>query len=52
VSKRIIDLLVEEGIGTFIIGKNPNWKQECQMRKKDKQHFVHLPHARFIELSI
>jgi putative transposase len=50
VSKRIIDLLVEEGIGTLIIGKNPNWKQECQMRKKDKQHFVQLPHARFIDM--
>ncbi len=26
-SKRIIDFLVEEGIGTVIIGKNPLWKQ-------------------------
>jgi putative transposase len=49
-SKRIIDLLVEEGIGTLIIGKNVNWKQDCQMRKKDKQHFVQLPHARFIDM--
>jgi putative transposase len=49
-SKRVIDLLIEEGIGTLIIGKNLNWKQECQMRKKDKQHFVQLPHARFIDM--
>jgi putative transposase len=49
-SRRIIDLLVEEGIGTLIIGKNPNWKQECQLRKKDKQHFVQIPHARFIDM--
>src|SRR5207245_1581345 len=49
-SKRIIDLLVTEGIGTLIIGKNPNWKQECQLRKKDKQHFVQLPHARFVDM--
>ncbi len=49
-SKRIIDLLVAEGIGTLIIGKNPSWKQECQMRKKDKQHFVQLPHARFVDM--
>jgi putative transposase len=27
-SRRIIDLLVAEGIGTLVIGKNPLWKQE------------------------
>ncbi len=49
-SKRIIDLLVSEGIGTLIIGKNPNWKQESELRKKDKQHFVQIPHARFVDM--
>jgi putative transposase len=49
-SKRIIDLLASEGIGTLIIGKNPNWKQECEMRKADKQHFVQIPHARFVDM--
>jgi putative transposase len=49
-SKRIIALLVSEGIGTLIIGKNPNWKQESEMRKKDNQHFVQIPHARFVDM--
>ena len=49
-SRRIIDLLVEEGIGTLIIGKNPLWKQEVEMGKKRNQEFVQIPHARFIEL--
>lgn len=49
-SRRIIDLLVSEGIGTLIIGKNPLWKQDPTMRKKDAQHFVQIPHARFIEM--
>ncbi len=49
-SRRIIDLLVEAGIGTLIIGKNSYWKQNPTMRRKDKQHFVQLPHARFIEM--
>jgi putative transposase len=49
-SRRIIELLVSEGIGTLIIGKNPNWKQACEMRKTDKQHFVQLPHARFVDM--
>ncbi len=50
VSRRIIDLLVSEGIGTLVIGKNPNWKQESNMSKRNNQHFVQLPHARFIDM--
>jgi len=49
-SRRIIDLLVSEGIGMLILGKNPLWKQDPTMRKKDTQHFVQLPHARFIDM--
>ncbi len=49
-SKQIIALLVAEGIGTLIIGKNPHWKQEVEMRKQDKQHFVQIPHARFVDM--
>ena len=49
-SRRIIDLLVAEGIGTLVIGKNPVWKQECKMSRKNNQHFVALPHARFIDM--
>jgi len=42
--------LIAESIGMLIIGKNPYWKQDPTMRKKDKQHFVQLPHARFIDM--
>jgi len=49
-SRRIIDLLVEEGIGTLIIGKNPFWKQGVELGRKHNQEFVHIPHAKFIEL--
>ncbi len=49
-SRRVVDLLVAEGIGTLVIGKNPNWKQESRMRKKDNQHFVQISHARFIDM--
>ena len=48
-SRRIIDLLVKEGIGTLVIGKNPLWKQEANMGRKNNQQFVQLPHARFID---
>jgi putative transposase len=49
-SKRIIDFLVANGIGTVIIGKNPLWKQECEMGRRTNQNFVSIPHARFIDM--
>src|SRR5262249_13624024 len=48
-SRQIIELLKHEGMGTLVIGKNPFWKQEANMGKKNNQTFVQLPHARFIE---
>ncbi len=51
-SRRIIDLLVAEGIGTLIIGKNRYWKQEVEMGRKNNQQFVQIPHARFIDMLI
>jgi putative transposase len=47
-SKAIIALLVQEGIGTLMVGKNPGWKQEAELGRVNNQHFVGLPHARFI----
>jgi len=49
-SRRIIDLLVAEGIGTLVIGKNPLWKQEANLGKRNNQNFVSVPHARFVEM--
>jgi len=49
-SKRMIDLLVAEGRGTLVIGKNPNWKQECNIGKRNNQNVVSIPHARFIAM--
>jgi putative transposase len=49
-SRRIIDLLVAEGIGTLVIGKNPLWKQQVSLGRQTNQQFVCIPHARFIEM--
>jgi putative transposase len=49
-SRRIIDLLVVEGIGTLVIGKNPLWKQEAHLGRRGNRNFVSVPHARFIEM--
>jgi putative transposase len=49
-SRRIIEILVREGIGTLIIGKNDGWKQEISIGKRNNQNFAQVPHARFIEM--
>ena len=49
-SRRIINLLIQEGIGTVVVGKNPYWKQEVELGRKNNQAFVQIPHARFIEM--
>jgi putative transposase len=49
-SRRMIDFLVANGIGTVIIGKNPLWKQACEMGRRNNQNFVQIPHARFIDM--
>jgi putative transposase len=49
-SRRIIELLLAEGIGRLIIGKNPLWKQGVEMGRRHNQAFVDIPHARLIEL--
>jgi putative transposase len=48
-SRYIINQLVSYGIGTLVIGYNPNWKQECDMGKKNNQKFVSIPHMKFVE---
>lgn len=49
-SRRIINLLVSEGIGTLVIGKNPYWKQEVELGHQNNQEFVQIPHAKFIAM--
>lgn len=48
-SRRMLDLLVAEGIGTLMVGKNPVWKQGVELGHVTNQSFVQIPHARFIE---
>ncbi len=49
-SKRIVEVVVRECIGTLVIGKNVNWKQEMHIGKRNNQNFVPVPHARFISM--
>jgi putative transposase len=49
-SRRIIDVLMEHGIGTFIAGIDLLWKQEANMGRRTNSQFVQLPHVRLVEL--
>jgi putative transposase len=50
VSHRIVNLLVQEGIGVLCIGKNDAWKQASNLGKRTNQNFVQIPHARLIQM--
>ncbi|MCC3428879.1 MAG: transposase [Microcoleus sp. PH2017_03_ELD_O_A] len=49
-SRDIINLLRELKIGTLVIGKNVQWKNEINLGKKTNQNFVTIPHDRLIEM--
>ena len=53
-SRKIIDYCLENDITKIVIGKNKNWKQDVRLNKKfhkkDRQTFVQIPFARFIEM--
>lgn len=49
-SKEVVDLLVDFNVGTLVIGKNINWKDEANMGDKNNQSFISIPHAEFIEM--
>ena len=49
-SRYIVNWLIENKIGTLVIGKNKEWKQEINIGTKNNQSFTMIPHARFIDL--
>ncbi|MEG4585479.1 transposase [Microcoleus sp. MOSTC5] len=49
-SRDIINILRERKMGTLVIGKNVQWKNEINLGKQTNQNFVTVPHARLIEM--
>lgn len=47
-SKEIVKHCVSNNINTLVIGKNDLWKQEVNLKSKNNQKFVYIPHSRFI----
>lgn len=49
-SRQIVDLCAQHEISTIVIGKNNGWKQGVNLGKKNNQHFMQIPFARFIQM--
>lgn len=49
-SKYLIKYCLQNNINTVIIGKNDRWKQSINLGSRTNQNFVHIPHARFIDM--
>jgi putative transposase len=41
---------IKLGVTSVAIGKNPQWKTESSLGKKNNQSFVQIPHAKFISM--
>lgn len=49
-SKRVIELMEQNNIGTCFIGHNKGWKQEVEMGKRNNQNFVSIPYSLLIDM--
>lgn len=49
ISRFIINYCIENNIGTIIIGKNKQWKNNINLGAKTNQKFVEIPHAKLID---
>ena len=49
-SNKLMDLLVNEGISTLVIGHNKNWKDKINIGKINNQNFVSIPFNKVIDI--
>lgn len=47
-SRFIVDYCVDNHIETIVIGNNKDWKQNCNMGKRNNQNFVSIPFEKLI----
>ncbi|MGG1664622.1 RNA-guided endonuclease InsQ/TnpB family protein [Brevibacillus sp. NRS-1366] len=49
-SHHILQIALQEKIGTIVIGHNTHWKRESNMGKRNNQSFCHIPHTLLIQM--
>ena len=50
VSRFTVDLAEQNNCNTIIIGKNKNWKVDCNLGKKTNQSFIQIPYNQLISM--
>lgn len=50
VSKQIISFCIENKIKNIVIGHNDNWKQKCNLGKRNNQNFIQIPFNKLIHM--
>lgn len=51
-SRAVIDFCLNNDLGTLVIGKNKDFKQNINIGRVNNQKFVSIPHARLIDLIV
>lgn len=49
-SRRVVDMMIDNNIGTCVIGYNKKWKQEINLGKVNNQNFVQIPFNNLIQM--
>ena len=49
-SKRVVELMYNNDIGTCFIGHNKDWKQEINIGSRNNQNFVSIPYSLLINM--
>ena len=49
-SRRVVELMEQNNIGTCFIGHNKDWKQEINIGSKNNQNFVSIPYSLLIKM--
>ena len=51
-SRRVVELMEQNNIGTCFIGHNKDWKQEINIGSRNNQNFVSIPFSSILYLNI
>ena len=46
---KIINIAIEKGIKTIVVGYNKKWKQECNLGRKNNEKFLSIPHSQLLQ---
>ena len=46
---RIINIAIEKGIKTIAIGYNKEWKEKCNLGRKNNEKFLSIPHSQLLQ---